>query len=269
MNQHIHLTGLYIYPVKSLAGIALDNSEVDTMGLKHDRRWMVVSKDGNFLSQRTHPQMALIQPELSEAGQLSLSSSDKHILRVPKADAASTMMKVKVWDDEVSAVLVSTKADQWLEEVLGDPCHLVYIPDSAMRQCDMEYAREGDRTGFSDGFPFLLISEASLADLNNRLERKLPMKRFRPNLVVSGCEAYAEDDWKEITIGSVNMRVVKPCSRCVITTVNPETGRKQGAEPLKTLATYRRKDNKVYFGQNVIQNEVGQLSCADKVQILA
>ncbi len=255
------ISGLFIYPVKSLAGISLQRAQLDPMGLKYDRRWMLVSPEGAFLSQRTLPKMALIKTLLNESGQLTLQKSGKEDLQVP--EASDKTMPVKIWNDTVMANLVDSHCDEWLEEALGVKCHLVYIRDDVVRQCDLDYASPGDRTGFSDGFPLLLISEASLQDLNQRLEQAVSMRRFRPNIVVSGCEAFAEDHWEDFILGDIPMRGVKPCSRCPIPTVNPDTGERSGTEPISTLATYRKKDHKVFFGMNVIHQKQGELKIGD------
>lgn len=262
----ITVSELNIYPVKSMAGISLSSSNLDLMGLQYDRRWMVVSTKGKFITQRSHPQLALIQPKLLN-GRLTLTSFglDDHV--VPLATVDSPDMTVKVWDDEVQAKHLSPATDAWLEQTVGEPCHLVYIPDDEIRQCDLSYARKGDRTGFSDGFPLLLISEASLQDLNNKLDTPVPMKRFRPNIVVTGCEAFAEDTWKSMTVNTTPFRIVKPCSRCVITTVDPAIGMVTSPEPLQTLASYRKQGNKVMFGQNVIPDDTGVLTVGDIVQV--
>ena len=245
MRESIQISGLYIYPVKSLAGIALQESELDSMGLKYDRRWMMVSTDGRFLSQRTLPKMALIKTSLDDAGQLTLSIYDKPNLIVAKA--SDNTMPVKIWNDTVLANMIGDESDRWLSEVLGVPCHLVYIKEEIVRQCDLEYAKKGDRTAFADGFPMLLASEASLYDLNKRLENPVDMRRFRPNIVVKGCEPFAEDTWEKFKLADVAMRGVKPCSRCPIPTVDPDTGERTGTEPIKTLASYRKKNHKAKY----------------------
>ena len=263
----IRLSQLYIYPVKSMAGIPLETSEVDAMGLKHDRRWMLVDRDGHFMTQRTHPHMVLIRPAILD-DQLVLTNSKGESREVPGIESAEERIPVQVWKDRVRAHRLSSATDAWLSREIGEPCRLVYIADDEIRQCDLAYAKEGDRTGFSDGFPLLLISEGSLKELNNRLEEPVAMIRFRPNLVVAGCEAHDEDNWREIRIGGIGFRVVKPCSRCPIPTVNPQTGRKEGPEPLKTLMSYRRRDNKVWFGQNLVHEGRGLLRIGQRVDIL-
>ena len=263
----ITVSELTIYPVKSMAGISLQSSYIDAMGLQYDRRWMLVSPDGKFMTQRSHPQMALIQPRI-ENNQLILSSFGLDDHYVPAADESSPDIKVQVWDDIVDAKHLSTETDEWIEQTVGEACRLVYMPDNVFRQCDTTYAKQGDRTGFSDGFPLLLISEASLADLNDKLEKPVPMKRFRPNLVVKGCEAFAEDGWKKFAINEISFRVVKPCSRCVITTVDPAIGMVTSPEPLQTLASYRKQGDKVMFGQNVVQDATGNIKLGDVVEVL-
>ena len=249
-----------------MAGISLQSSQLDSMGLQYDRRWMVVSLEGKFITQRSHPQMALIQPLLNN-DQLTLSSFGLNDHIVPLATADSLDITVKIWGDTVNAKRIGDKTDAWLEQTIGEPCHLVYILNDEIRQCDLNYANNGDRTGFSDGFPLLLISQASLDDLNSKLDTAIPMKRFRPNLVITGCEAFAEDTWKEIKIHLSTFRIVKPCSRCIITTVDPEIGITTSPEPLQTLATYRKRANKIMFGQNVVHKSIGALSVGDKVTL--
>ncbi len=262
----ISLSGLHIYPVKSCAGITLADAELDARGLKHDRRWMIVDPAGNMITQRSHPQLALIGTAIAD-GQLLLSSFGMDELAVPAADASTQRMAVRIWNDEVSAWHIAA-ADAWLSQAVGEDCHLVQMPDDAIRPCDPAYAQAGDHTGFADGFPLLLIAEASLDDLNRRLDQAVEMRRFRPNLVVAGCEAYAEDNWSAIRIGNIDMRVVKPCSRCPIPTVDPDTGEVSSGEPLQTLASYRERDGKVYFGQNVIHNAPGRLRTGDRLTVL-
>jgi len=271
MTGNIKITGLTIYPVKSLAGIPLQSSELDSMGLKYDRRWMLVSPDGMFLTQRKFPQMALVSTALKN-GQLTLSRKDKEDHSVPEISADAKMMDVRIWRDTVTAQRVGDESDAWLSEALGFDCHLVYIAENEVRQCSLDYADEGDRTGFADAFPILVISEESLGDLNNKLETKgkkpVPMKRFRPNIVVTGCEAFAEDTWKMLTIGEIAMRGIKLCDRCILTTVDPVTGERTGKEPLETLGEYRKWDNKVYFGMNLIHEQQGTIKIGDDVTVL-
>jgi len=249
-----------------MAGISLQSSQLDSMGLQYDRRWMVVSTEGKFITQRSHPQMALIQPKL-HGGQLTLSSFGLEDHIVPLATKHSPDINVQVWNDTVQAKHLSKETDTWLEQTIGEPCQLVYMPNDEIRQCDLNYAKEGDRTGFADGFPLLFISQASLDDLNSKLKDSVPMKRFRPNVVVTGCNAFAEDTWQTVKINNVHFRIIKPCSRCIITTIDPTLGMVTSPEPLKTLATYRKQGNKVMFGQNVVHDDVGTLTVGDSVLV--
>jgi uncharacterized protein YcbX len=258
------LSDLRLYPIKSCGGIAVDEWEVDERGLRHDRRWMLVDETGSFMSQRKLPRMALIKVRLESDG-LVVDAPGMSSLQVPFGPPDGKPMLARVWNDLVEAQTVDD--DSWFSEFLGVSCKLVYLPDESVRQVDPAYAEPGDRVSLADGFPFLLISEASLADLNARLEQPLPMDRFRPNVVVGGCEPFAEDGWRGVRIGQLTFRVVKPCARCTITTVDHESATK-GKEPLRTLARFRRAGNKVLFGQNLIHDETGTLRIGDPVQIL-
>lgn len=250
----MHLSSLLIYPVKSLAGIALQEAVVERRGLQYDRRWMVTDPDGQFVTQREVPAMALIGTAI-EAPWLVLfdrnNPSDQ--VRVPLDTEAvlSAKMRVSVWSSRLSALPVSNDADLWLSQKLGRSVRLVGMPDRSRRAADGRYAPKGQYVSFADGFPFLIIGEASLADLNARLESPVPMDRFRPNLVFSGGTAFEEDTWSDFRIGTQLFRGVKPCARCVMTTINQDNAQKN-SEPLRTLSSYRRNGNKVLFGQNVI-----------------
>ena len=260
------LTGLYRYPVKSLAGEALRALEVDARGLRLDRHWMLIDRDGRFLTQRQQPRMTLIRTLLDDADGLLLQAPGMPDLQVPVA--GGERREVVVWQDRVSAAPVGRAVDQWLSDFLATPCHLVVMPDEANRPVDQDFAEPSDQVGFADGFPFLLISQGSLEDLNARLEQPVPMQRFRPNLVVSGCQAFAEDGWQRIRIGQIEFRVAKACSRCIIPTIDPQTG-ERGREPLQTLMSYRKRDNKTYFGQNLVHEQCGQLELGMPVEVLA
>jgi uncharacterized protein YcbX len=260
----IRLSALHVYPIKSCGGTAVEEWEVDERGLRHDRRWMLVDETGRFLSQRRHPRMALIATRI-EDDRLVVSAPEMPSLQVPFDLARGGRMLASVWDDLVETLPVGYEADRWFEEFLGVRCRLVHLPDESVRRVDPEFGTAGDRVGLADGFPFLLISEGSLADLNARLERPLPMNRFRPNLVVAGCEPFAEDGWRRVRIGAVDLRVVNPCARCAITTVDQESAAR-GKEPLRTLATFRKRGTKVLFGQNLAHDETGILRVGDPVE---
>ena len=259
----LRLSALNIYPIKSARGISLDQSEVDEFGLRYDRRWMLVDESGQFLSQRSHARLALVVPSI-RAGVLCVDAPGMSTLETPLHPSATISTRVSVWDDTCDAGWMGEQAASWFSDFLGSPCSLVYMADQVFRPADPEFAPPGARVSFADGFPFLLIAEESLADLNSRLTNPLPMNRFRPNLVVAGGEPYAEDGWGRIEIGEMRLRVVKPCGRCVVTTTDQATG-VRGQEPLRTLATYRKQDGKVMFGQNVVHEAPGLLRVGDPV----
>jgi uncharacterized protein YcbX len=259
------LAQIWRYPVKSLAGAAHPGLSVGSRGPEGDRHWMVVDLEGRFVTQRQLPHMALLQARLHD-GVLQLEDAEGHRLAV-QAGAAGDPLRVQVWGDRVAAVAPDPAVDAWLSERLGQPCRLVCQPEHGVRPVDPTYGAPGDQVDFADGFPFLLIAQASLDDLNARLEHPVEMRRFRPNLVVDGCEPYEEDRWRRIRIGEMTFRVVKPCSRCPIPSIDPDTG-VRGAEPLRTLMSYRRRDNKVYFGQNLIHDGCGALATGMPVEVL-
>jgi uncharacterized protein len=262
----IRLTGLYVYPIKSCGAIAVEEWDVDERGLRHDRRWMLVDELGRFMSQRRYPLMALIGVRIVPEG-LVVSAPGMPSLEVPFRPPDGKPLLTSIWEDLVEILPVGDEADRWFSGFLGTRCRLVHLPDESVRPVDPVYGRAGDRVGLADGFPFLLISEGSLADLNARLEHALPMNRFRPNLVVGGCEPFAEDGWKQVRIGPINLRVVKPCARCAITTVDQRTAAR-GKEPLRTLATFRKHGTKVLFGQNLIHEAAGMLRAGDPVEVV-
>jgi uncharacterized protein len=264
---NIVLSDIYIYPVKSLAGIRVASWPVVETGLKYDRKWMLVDSERQFLSQRRLPRMALIKTALTEA-QLILSAPGMDNLSLELEPKAGSVIHSTIWHDQVDAIAVSAEADEWFSRFLHTSCRLVYQPDAAIRPVSPGFAKPEDQTALSDGFPFLLISANSLASLNKAMQLNLSMTRFRPNLVVSGCDSYAEDTWREITIGAIGFRLPKPCSRCSVPTINPETA-ETGKEPLATLNRLRKWQNKVYFGQNALHNDRGVLSVGDNLHINA
>ncbi len=267
MSQ-LRLGSINIYPVKSAAGLPQTSWDVDSFGFEHDRRWMVVDASGDFLSQRVHPRLALVRPEL-RPGALVLRAAGAPDLELPLAPPAGGDVTVTVWGGETRGRPVSREADQWVTAVLGVECRVMYMPDDVVRPVSADYAFDGERTSFTDGFPFLLISETSLDELNRRLDVPLPMNRFRPNLVVAGSEPFAEDGWDRIRIGSLTFRVAKPCARCVMTTVDQALGRSTSTEPLRTLATFRRNaEGQVDFGQNLVHAGTGRLDVGMAVEIL-
>jgi uncharacterized protein YcbX len=263
-TENLVLGGLYIYPLKSCASITLDSSDLSATGLRHDRRWMLVDDTGEFMSQRAHPRIALISTDLSDK-HLTVSAPGMPDLQLPLRHEDGNPIDVSVWGDKNKGAPVGEEADRWFGRFLKVRCRLVSKPNDDPRLVDSVYARNGDQVGFADGFAFLLISEASLDDLNSRLDVPLPMNRFRPNFVVKGCDPYAEDGWSRLRIGGVPFRVAEACPRCAITTTDQKTGTR-GKEPLRTLATYRRFDGEVFFGRNLIHDELGTVRLGDRVE---
>ena len=264
----IQLSTLTNYPIKACRGFNVTASEVTRMGLDHDRRMMVTTPEGHFLTQREYPRLALVTPTL-EPGSLTLSAPGYDSLRVP-VHTSGTPVHVDIWrSKDVHAVDQGEEAAQWFSEWLGADVRLVHIADGFIRRINEKYkVNEDDHTGFADGYPILIASEESLADLNARLDAPVPMNRFRPNVVVRGCDPFAEDAWKRIRIGAVEMAVVKPCARCVVTTIDKET-LAQSKEPLKTLNTYRKREGGAMFGQNVIPLGPGRLEVGMNVEVLS
>jgi uncharacterized protein YcbX len=267
------LSEIWVYPVKSLGGIPLQESKVTDRGLELDRRWLLVDNEGRFLSQREYPELALFKPEITKdflriTHRVLLESID--ILLHPVFSDAASKIEVTVWDDTIDAYEVNPTISDWFTKLLGFSTRLVYMPDESERKLDPDYTITGNEiTSFSDAYPFLIIGQSSLDDLNGRLAVKISMNRFRPNFVFTNGEAFEEDTWREFKIGDVSFIGVKPCDRCVMTTVDQEKGLISGKDPLKTLAQYRNFGNKVLFGQNVIGLELGTVSVGDEIRVLS
>jgi uncharacterized protein YcbX len=246
----IKITELYCYPVKSLAGISLNHAELDTFGIKHDRRWLIVDEMGKFITQRTHPKMALIKTSFVEE-QLQLSFKGQTI-KVPIVSEKNNEIFVTVWKDSFHAKHVCQDVDRFLSEIIGTACKIVYMNPEVQRQIDEDYAPKQQFVSFADAFPFLITSQASLRELNQHLDQKAEMSRFRPNIVIEGNKAYSEDHFNEMSINQVELRAVKKCSRCPMPTINQQTGKKDNKQILTVLNQTRKENNKVYFGQNLI-----------------
>lgn len=265
MNQPPFVQNLYLYPIKSLGGIAVQEAQVEERGFKFDRRWMLVNKKGDFITQRQYPQLALLQVALSEM-QLEVFSKRDPSQRIAFALGlvSDKELQVSIWGDQVLARVVSAEVSRWFSDFLEMELDLVVMPESSHRKLDPRYAVKEESVSFADGMPYVMIGQASLDELNCRLPDPVGMDRFRPNLVFSGGEAYAEDKFKKLQIGEVEFQVVKPCARCVMITVDQEKGAK-GKEPLATLATYRSQGAKVYFGQNAVALTQGIVRVGDPI----
>lgn len=259
----ITISELFIYPIKSLGGIAVETAELTDRGFALDRRWMLVDRQQQFMTQRQLPAMALFRTSLTASG--ILVSHQNSELLVPFQHEGGETIEVTVWDSRCQALPLSAAADRWFSEQLNKECRLVYMPDSTQRLVNPKYAQQGEITSFSDAYPTLLIGQASLDDLNSRMPQPLPMNRFRPNIVCAGSYPYEEDELASFRIRAIEFRGVKLCDRCVLTTINQDTGN-SSKEPLKTLATYRQYNRSVYFGQNLLHNGRGTLEIGDQFE---
>jgi len=266
----MRLSALYRFPLKSAIGEPLQRAQLDAQGLRGDRRWMVVeAESGRFLTQRLLPQMTQLSARWQGSEQLVLQAPEMEALVVDVPGSDAELRGVTVWRDSLQVPDAGDAAAAWLSRWLERPCRLVQVPAERARQVDTGYARPGDKVGFADGFPLMLIGQASLDDLSERVGRPLEMLRFRPNLVVQGAEPFAEDGWERIRIGSLEFRVLKPSVRCIFTTIDPATGeRSADREPMTTLKSFREKEGDVLFGQNLAVDGCGRLEVGMQVEVL-
>jgi uncharacterized protein YcbX len=258
----LRVSSLAIYPVKSLAGIAVSEVSVSSSGLQADRRWMLVDESGSVITQRQHPLLSRFSTKMA-GDSIEISFGDEHS-SIPQQLRSGEQIRVTIWGHLVTAIRGSRQSGDWFSRLLGMPCVPVYLPEDELLPVDPDYAPDYARTAFSDGFPILIVGSASLSDLNTRLASPIEMSRFRPNLVIDGARPYEESEWGLIQAGTVELLGVKPCSRCSVTTVDPSTGQ-TGLEPLRTLSTYRRRGSKVYFGENYVVASGGRLRIGDRV----
>lgn len=256
------LSRIIVYPVKSLGGVELGSAAIDEFGLRHDRRWMVVDEHGRFQTQRWRPRMALARAAIDgeEVRLIAAGMPD-----LPLAPGGGASAAVAVWDDICVAEGCGAEADVWMSRFLGEACRVVYMPASSRRPTRRRREESLGRVGFADAYPFLLVSEASLAALNERLAAPVPMNRFRPNLVVGGVAPHGEDSWSRGAIGGVPFVVTKQCERCVLTTIDQDTG-VGGREPLRTLASYRTHARHVLFGVYLAHSACGTVGVGDSVR---
>ena len=268
----MNLSEINIYPIKSLGGIPLKSAVVENRGLQYDRRWLLVDVNNKFLTQREFPKTATVGVEILKDC-LGISADEKS-LEIPFEVETEETKVVKIWSSHCRTKIYKQSINDWFSDVLQTDCRLVVMPDETTRKVNYFYAvHKDDAVSFADGYPVLIIGEESLSDLNARLEISVLMNRFRPNLVFTGGDAFDEDGWKQIKIGDVIFHVVKPCGRCVMTTIDQKSGVKQGTEPLKTLASYRipkrSVKRKILFGQNLIAENVGEsLRVGDQIEII-
>jgi uncharacterized protein YcbX len=286
------LASIHIYPLKAGRAVDLRESVVEPWGLAGDRRWLVVDEDGRFVSQREEPGLARVVVRYPASpgtergggackfptGMIDLSAPGRPPLRVralsvdPDAAADAEMLQVAVWSSKVHATAAGKEADDWLSRVLGRVVRLVYLDDPTRREVDQEYGDPGDRVSFADGYPLLLTTVGSLEALGGWLMEDghppVPMNRFRPNVVVAGTAPWDEDGWRHIRIGTVTFRVVKPCGRCQVTTIDQATAQR-GRQPLHMLGRRRRFGQQLVFGQNMIPDAPGVIRVGDEIQVLA
>lgn len=259
---------LFIYPIKSLGGIEVSSAKVTDRGFEYDRRWMLVDDTNCFLSQRELPEMSLLQVRIESDGLYVFTKKDiQQSIFIPFEIQQNKSIQVKVWDDLCDVVEISGQINEWFSTQLKQNCKLVFMPENSIRKVDKEYATNGEVTSFSDGYPFLLIGQSSLDDINSRLNDQISIERFRPNIVFTGGVPFQEDTMEHFTINQIDFYGVKLCGRCVITTINPDNAT-ISKEPLKTLSTYRMKNNKVYFGQNLLHKGNGLIHVGDELIIL-
>lgn len=253
------ITAINVYPIKGCRGIAAESARIVATGFEHDREWLITRPDGRFMTQREEPRLALIETALvdtqsRDGGALRLRVPGGSELSVPLASSGREV-EVTCWKDRCAAFDVGDEAAEFLAGYLGSPVRLVRFDTRRKRPSNPQWTPGVEALNqFSDGYPWLLISEASLEDLNSRLERKLPMNRFRPNIVLSGLPPFGEDSAHEFTAGPVRFRRAKGCTRCIVTTTDQAMGTRDGDEPLRTLAKFRfdRELKGVVFGQNLI-----------------
>jgi uncharacterized protein YcbX len=262
-----------IFPIKSCQGASVRRSAATGRGFELDRQWLVVREDGEFVTQRQLPKMSQIRTSvLAFDSPFRRATMEINAPGMPPLLVNSTgqgeVRSVRVWSDSCEATDEGKEVAAWFSNYLETKCGLVRFHQEFVRKVDPNYSKEdSDQVSFADGFPYLLISEASLVDLNERLDVSLPMNRFRPNIVVTGCEPFAEDTWSKIKIGRVSFDVVKPCARCVIVCIDQKNS-EVGQEPLKSLSLYRKQKNKIMFGQNLIPRGRGVISVGDELQLL-
>lgn len=256
------VTELYIYPIKSLAGIPVSSAKAQEMGFENDRRWMLIDQNNELITQREHPNLSQFYPEINE-GKITISHQDSTHEFFMDEHIEKPIFS-KVWDDDTQVVEVSKLTSQWFSDALGFSCKLVKILNNGDRKHSSSRLNQTLNVSLADAFPYLLIGSKSLEFLNERLEEKVSIKRFRPNIVISSLTAHEEDFFDTFQIGNVQFKNAKPCGRCVMVNNNPATA-KVAKEPLKTLSIYRTSNNNVYFGTNIFCLNEGIIAVGDVV----
>lgn len=266
MNE-FYLSEMYIYPIKSLGGISLEEARIEERGLQYDRRWMLIDEENTFITQRKHYDLALLQVSI-ESETLTIFHKLDPLNKISFHVDAQTRVPipVTVWDDVSSGIEVDKEVSDWFSGFLKMKVKLVKMPSTEKRAVELKYATNDEIVSFADAYPCLIIGQASLEKLNAKLNEPVLMDRFRPNFVFEGGEPHSEDSFGTFELGDALFTAVKPCARCVLTTVDQQTGIK-GQEPLRTLASYRTFNNKVMFGQNLIHKGSGVIRIGDELKI--
>ena len=261
----IRVKSLHIYPVKSLAGISVSKATIGDRGFENDRRWMLIDENNRFLSQRELPEMALIKTRIDfERLIVWHNAFPENLLQISIPHPKNTSIEVSVWDDICKAIICPDEVATWFSRILNFSCRLVYMPTNSHRYVDNRFAKNNEINSFSDDFPITIISQESLNDLNEKMELPILMNRFRPNIVIEGCRPFEEDKLETFSINGMNFNCAKPLARCPIPTINQETATKS-KEPLATLSKFRKRDNKIYFGQNLLYNGRGIINIGDQL----
>lgn len=263
----LRISELTVYPIKSARGIAVDTMTLGKLGPDFDRRWMLIDQNGKFITQRQQAKMCLIGTQLKDQHLIVSAPTmpDLEITHTHSLDQA--LRQSTVWGTAVTGYDCGDDVAEWFSAFLEKPCRLIYMPDDGERKVDTAYANDGERLAYADGFPLLVASQSSLDDFNSKLGIKIGMERFRPNIVISGCEPYAEDHWQKLCIGDIELSLVKPCSRCIIPSIDPQSATKQ-MEVNEALMRHRRRGNTTFFGQNALYQQFGTIHVGDDVTIL-
>ena len=260
-----------IYPLKSATGVSVQSSRVTRKGLEHDRHWALIGTDNEIITAREFPQLLALQPTPTAHG-LSIQHNGTVVLTIPYAADNADIINITVFENPATAVALPDAVNAWFCDYLQTPCRLVYMDARCHRDVLPENGGvKGDVVAYADECPLLLLSEASLEDLNSRLPQPVSFRNFRPNLVVQGCTAFAEDTWQSVQIGACEFDVGQRCQRCVFTTIDPDTQiRNERQEPLRTLSTYRRHPaGGVAFGVHLIPRSLGTITLGDEIKVLS
>ena len=264
----IQVSKLFYYPIKSLPGIACEQLSINAWGPLRDRRLMLVDEQGKFITQRQCRIMALMSLN-DDLEYLTLAyQAETFTLPWPDFSQVTATQQVQVWEDEVSGQKIGGEINDWLSRVLQRRVNLVYMADDTHRQVDLVYASQGTRTGFADGFPFLIVCQESVTSLQQELTFTLDVKRFRPNIVLSGSDAFSEDKWRTISINNIEFNLVKPCSRCVIPSIDLTTGLMQ-KEVMQVMVAHRKQGEQIYLGQNAVHKGQGKIEVGQPVTVIA